>query len=80
MQTVAQLSPPRVGVQAALGGRPSRQAVVQAFLRVKNQDIAATMDFDAPTGVDTTWQRIFCCLRSGYTQEALEVHLEDPVC
>jgi hypothetical protein len=32
------------------------------------------MDFDSPAGVDTTWQRIFAALRSGYTQEALEVN------
>jgi hypothetical protein len=31
------------------------------------------MDFDSPAGIDTTWQRIFAALRSGYTQEALEV-------
>lgn len=59
--------------QAALGGDPSRAGQLKAFLRVKNQDVAATMDFDSPAGVDTTWQRVFCALRSGYTQEALEV-------
>lgn len=62
-------------MQAALGGDFSRAGQVKAFLRVKNQDVAAAMDFDTPAGIDTTWQRIFCCLRSGYTQEALEVSL-----
>lgn len=60
-------------MQAALGGDPSRAGQLKAFLRVKNQDVAATMDFDSPAGVDTTWQRVFCALRSGYTQEALAV-------
>mmetsp|Transcript_19713 Transcript_19713/g.59561 ORF Transcript_19713/g.59561 Transcript_19713/m.59561 type:complete len:809 (-) Transcript_19713:69-2495(-) len=59
--------------QAALGGNPSKLGQVHAFLRVKNQDVSTTLDFDSPTGTDTSWQRIFCCLRSGFSAEALEV-------
>lgn len=60
-------------MQAALGGNPSKLGQVHAFLRVKNQDVSTTLDFDSPTGTDTSWQRIFCCLRSGFSAEALEV-------
>lgn len=34
---------------------------------------AGPLDFDNPGGLDTTWHRIFLCLRSAYKQEALEV-------
>lgn len=60
-------------LQAALGGNPSRLGQVHAFLRVKNQDVSTSLDFDSPTGTDTSWQRIFCCLRSGFIAEAVEV-------
>ena len=60
-------------LQAALGGNPSRLGQVHAFLRVKNQDVSTALDFDSPTGTDTSWQRIFCCLRSGFIAEAVEV-------
>ena len=33
------------------------------------------LDFDAPGGLDTSWQRIFLCLRCGFHQEALQVCL-----
>ena len=61
-----------VCVQAQLGGSPSRQAQLRAFLRVKLAG-KGPLDFDAPGGLDTTWQRIFLCLRCGYHQEALQV-------
>ena len=60
--------------QAALGGDPTRLGEVKAFLRVRERD--AALDFDAPSGgpvVDTSWQRVFLCLRSGYHQEAVKV-------
>ena len=31
------------------------------------------LDFDQPGGVDTTWQRIYCCLRAGFHAEAAQV-------
>lgn len=58
--------------QAALGGSPSRLGLVNAFLRVKEKDRGA-LDFDQPGGVDTTWQRIYCCLRAGFHAEAVQV-------
>ncbi len=61
-----------VRAQAALGGAPSRLGQVQAFLRVREAD-AGPLDFDAPGGADTAWQRVYLCLRSGFHAEALEV-------
>ncbi|KAL4437959.1 hypothetical protein ABPG77_004180 [Micractinium sp. CCAP 211/92] len=58
--------------QAALGGSPSRLGLVNAFLRVKEKDRGA-LDFDQPGGVDTTWMRIYCCLRAGFHAEAAQV-------
>ncbi|PSC75508.1 nuclear pore complex NUP93A-like [Micractinium conductrix] len=58
--------------QAALGGSPSRLGLVQAFLRVKERDRGA-LDFDQPGGVDTTWMRLYCCLRAGFHAEAVQV-------
>lgn len=59
-------------LQAALGGSPSRLGLVNAFLRVKERDRGA-LDFDAPGGLDTTWQRLYCCLRAGFHAEAVQV-------
>ncbi len=58
--------------QASLGGAPTRQSQVQAFLRVREKD-AGPLDFDLPGGADTTWHRIYLCLRSGFHKEAVEV-------
>ncbi|GAB4816873.1 hypothetical protein N2152v2_003919 [Parachlorella kessleri] len=58
-------------MQAALGGSPSRLGLVQAFLRVREKE-RGLLDFDQPGGVDTTWQRIYCCLRAGFHAEALQ--------
>ena len=44
----------------------------KAFLRVKEKD-RGPLDFDVPGGGDTTWQRVYLCLRSGYDAEAIEV-------
>ncbi|KAK9915316.1 hypothetical protein WJX75_007541 [Coccomyxa subellipsoidea] len=57
--------------QASLGGAPSRQSQIQAFLRVREKD-AGPLDFDSPGGADTTWHRIYLCLRSGFYKEAVE--------
>lgn len=62
---------PCPATQAALGGSPSRLGLVQAFLRVKEKE-RGPLDFDQPGGVDTTWQRIYCCLRAGFHAEALQ--------
>lgn len=60
--------------QASLGGAPTRQSQVQAFLRIREKD-AGPLDFDSPGGVDTTWHRIYLCLRSGFHKEAVEVSI-----
>ncbi len=64
--------------QAALGGDPTRLGEVKAYLRVRERD--AALDFDAPGGggVDTSWQRVFLCLRSGFGQEALQARRAAP--
>lgn len=59
-------------VQANLGGSPTRLDWTKAFLRVKEKD-RGPLDFDVPGGADTTWQRVYLCLRSGYDTEAIEV-------
>jgi nuclear pore complex protein Nup93 len=59
--------------QAALGGNPSRLGLLHAFLRVKERE-RGPFDFDQqPGGLDTTWLRIYTCLRAGYVEEALSV-------
>ena len=58
--------------QAALGGAPTRLGEVKAFLRLRERDTA--LDFDTPGGgADTSWQRVFLCLRSGFYSEAVQV-------
>lgn len=59
---------------ARLGGRLGRLDRIQAFLRVKLAD-QGVLDFDGGM-LDTTWQRIYLCLRSGFHQEALEIASE----
>ena len=59
-------------LQAALGGVPTRLGQVQAFLRVLNRD-CGPLDFDQAGAVDTCWQRLYFCLRSGFHEEALQV-------
>jgi hypothetical protein len=68
----------RTNPQAALGGDPTRLGEVKAYLRVRERD--AALDFDAPGGggVDTSWQRVFLCLRSGFGQEALQARRAPP--
>lgn len=60
---------------AALGGAPGNLARVRAFLRATRTE-NIPLDFDAQGGgaaVDTTWQQVFFCLRSGFHKEAVEV-------
>ena len=59
-------------LQAALGGSPARAGQVQAFLRVLDRD-CGPLDFDQAGAVDTCWQRLYFCLRSGFYTEALQV-------
>ena len=55
-----------------MGGDPSKLGQIQAFLRVVDRDLGTALDFDQPGGADTSWQRIYYCLRSGYFDEALQ--------
>ena len=59
-------------LQAHLGGVPSRKGQVQAYLRLREHDLGP-LDFDTPGGIDTTWHRIYLCLRSAFYPEAIEV-------
>ncbi|KAG6477730.1 hypothetical protein ZIOFF_061161 [Zingiber officinale] len=63
--------------QAALGGAVGNLEKIQAFLRVRLRD-HGVLDFDAgdksrQPPVDTTWQQIYYCLRTGYYNEAKKV-------
>ncbi|KAH9307979.1 hypothetical protein KI387_035890, partial [Taxus chinensis] len=63
--------------QAALGGATGNLQRIRAFLRVRLRD-HAVLDFDASDGrrhppLDTTWQQIYFCLRTGYYDEARSV-------
>ncbi|OAY82013.1 Nuclear pore complex protein NUP93A [Ananas comosus] len=63
--------------QAALGGAVGNLQKVRAFLRVRLRDYGV-LDFDATDvrrqpPVDTTWQQIYFCLRTGYYDEARSV-------
>lgn len=62
--------------QANLGGSPTRLDWTKAFLRAKEKE-RGPLDFDVAGGADTTWQRIYLCLRSGFDAEALEVRRSD---
>lgn len=59
--------------QAALGGNPSRLALVQGYLRVRERDRGA-LDFDQSVGgLETSWLQIYSCLRAGFVSEAVQV-------
>ncbi|KAL2968045.1 hypothetical protein AAZX31_15G009900 [Glycine max] len=63
--------------QAALGGGVGNLQRIRAFLRIRLRDYGV-LDFDAGDArrqppVDTTWQQIYFCLRSGYYDEARNV-------
>ncbi|KAJ4706376.1 Nuclear pore protein [Melia azedarach] len=65
--------------QAALGGVVGNLQRVRAFLRIRLRDYGV-LDFDAGDArrqppVDTTWQQIYFCLRTGYYEEARNVAL-----
>ncbi|CAH2063848.1 unnamed protein product [Thlaspi arvense] len=63
--------------QAALGGSVGNLQRIRAFLRVRLRDYGI-LDFDSGDArrqppVDTTWQQIYFCLRTGYYEEAREI-------
>ncbi|XP_042502634.1 nuclear pore complex protein NUP93A-like [Macadamia integrifolia] len=69
--------------QAALGGGVGNLQRIRAFLRVRLRDYGV-LDFDASDArrqppVDTTWQQIYFCLRTGYFDEARNVALTSRV-
>ncbi|XP_077253727.1 nuclear pore complex protein NUP93A-like [Tasmannia lanceolata] len=63
--------------QAALGGVVGNLQRVRAYLRIRLRDYGV-LDFDSVDArrqppVDTTWQQIYFCLRTGYYDEARNV-------
>lgn len=63
--------------QAALGGAVGNLQRIRAFLRMRLRDYGV-LDFDAGDArrqppIDTTWQQIYFCLRTGYYDDALGV-------
>ncbi|KAI3935522.1 hypothetical protein MKW92_008632 [Papaver armeniacum] len=69
--------------QAALGGVVGNLQKIRAFLRVRLREYGV-LDFDASDArrqppVDTTWQQIYFCLRTGYYDEARNVALSSRV-
>ncbi|GMP86722.1 hypothetical protein CsSME_00039395 [Camellia sinensis var. sinensis] len=69
--------------QAALGGVVGNLQRIRAFLRIRLRDYGV-LDFDAgdvrrQPPVDTTWQQIYFCLRTGYYDEAKNVALSSRV-
>ncbi|KAK4371473.1 hypothetical protein RND71_010948 [Anisodus tanguticus] len=63
--------------QAALGGAVGNLQKIRAFLRIRLRDYGV-LDFDAVDArrqppVDTTWQQIYFCMRTGYYNEAREI-------
>ncbi|KAF5474169.1 hypothetical protein F2P56_006093 [Juglans regia] len=65
--------------QAALGGAVGNLQRIRAFLRIRLRDYGV-LDFDAGDArrqppVDTTWQQIYFCLRTGFYDEARTVAL-----
>lgn len=62
---------------AGLGGEPTQMGLVHAFLRVKEKE-KAPFDFDrvgtsSSAGTDTTWMRLYNCLRAGFIAEARQM-------
>ncbi|XP_027072476.1 nuclear pore complex protein NUP93A-like [Coffea arabica] len=63
--------------QASLGGAVDNLQRIRAFLRIRLRDYGV-LDFDADDArrqppIDTTWQQIYFCLRTGYYDKAQEV-------
>lgn len=69
--------------QASLGGAVDNLQKIRSFLRVRLRDYGV-LDFDATDArrqppVDTTWQQIYFCLRTGYYDKAREVAVSSRV-
>ncbi|KAL9674528.1 hypothetical protein QQ045_030800 [Rhodiola kirilowii] len=69
--------------QAALGGIVGNLQKVRAFLRIRLRDYGV-LDFDAgdvrrQPPLDTTWQQMYFCLRTGYYDEAKQVAMSSRV-
>ncbi|KAG9131442.1 hypothetical protein Leryth_015274 [Lithospermum erythrorhizon] len=69
--------------QASLGGAVDNLQRIRSFLRVRLRDYGV-LDFDATDArrqppVDTTWQQIYFCLRTGYYDKAREVAVSSRV-
>ncbi|KAI3910284.1 hypothetical protein MKW92_053943 [Papaver armeniacum] len=69
--------------QAALGEVVGDLQTIRAFLRIHLREYGV-LDFDAKdackqTPVDTTWEQIYFCLRTGYYGEALNVAMSSHV-
>ncbi|CAI0430942.1 unnamed protein product [Linum tenue] len=65
--------------QASIGGTVGNMQKVRGFLRIRLRDYGL-LDFDSDDSrrqppVDTTWQQIYYCLRTGYYDEARNVAL-----
>ncbi|PIM99400.1 Cullin [Handroanthus impetiginosus] len=63
--------------QATLGGAVETLQRIRAFLRIRLRDYGV-LDFDAvdvrrQPPIDTTWQQIYFCLRTGYYDDAIKV-------
>ncbi|CAN4089874.1 unnamed protein product [Withania somnifera] len=63
--------------QAFLGGAVGNLLRIRAFLRIRLRDYGV-LDFDAVDArrqppIDTTWQQIYFCMRTGYYDEAREI-------
>ncbi|KAK6945265.1 Nucleoporin interacting component Nup93/Nic96 [Dillenia turbinata] len=69
--------------QAALGGAVGNLQRIRAFLRIRLRDYGV-LDFDAADThrqppIDTTWQQIYFCLRTGYYDEARNIAVSSRV-
>ncbi|ERN00292.1 hypothetical protein AMTR_s00107p00047780 [Amborella trichopoda] len=63
--------------QASLGGAVGNLQRIRAFLRIRLRDYGV-LDFDAGDTrrhppIDTTWQQVYFCLRTGYYDEARSI-------
>ena len=58
--------------QAVLGGSPTQMGLVHAFIRVRERE-RGVFDFDQAGGIDTTWLRVYTCLRAGFKAEAISI-------
>ncbi|KFK37007.1 hypothetical protein AALP_AA4G200200 [Arabis alpina] len=68
--------------QASLGGSVGNLQRIRAFLRIRLGEYGR-LDFDPPDArsqppIDTTWQQIYFCLRTGYYEEAMDIARSTP--